>query len=110
MSWEKRDLPARALPNVPAVYAVFIDGSLVYVGQTVDLRNRFSEHNIRYGYARILITPWCDVPETAVLSLRFSRSRKYGDWAMRELRLIRRLKPRFNQRGRGRKPMVRVVA
>ena len=30
------------------------------------------------------------------LKIKVAYSRKYGDWAMRELRLVNRLRPRFN--------------
>lgn len=91
------------LPRAPGVYAIYFDGELRYIGQTVDLRNRFSEHRFRYGYAKNIITPWGDVPDTAVIIIKYSLSRRYGDWAMRELRLIRSLRPRYNVNGRGRK-------
>ena len=91
------------MPKAPAVYAVYIDGTLVYIGQTTDLRNRFYEHRFRYGYAKNIILPWCDVPNTSEVTIKACRGRRYGDWAMRELRLMRRLKPRFNVKGMGRK-------
>lgn len=98
-SW--RDLTE--MPRQPAVYAVYINGELIYIGQSVDLRNRFYEHKIRYSYAKEIRLPWVDVPDDTEVTIKASISRKYGDWAMRELRLIRRLKPRFNIHGRGRK-------
>lgn len=105
MKWSKyswRDLSA--MPRKPAVYAIYLDGDLCYVGQTVDLRNRFYEHKIRYGYGKNIILPWDDcVPDDTEITIKASLSVRYGDWAMRELRLIRRLRPRFNKHGYGRK-------
>lgn len=92
------------LPMVPACYAVYINGELVYVGQTVDLRNRFNLHRFRHSYGKTIITPWGDVPPDSVIQIKARISEKVGDWAMREVRLIRRLKPKFNDRLKGRKP------
>lgn len=97
--WKLFRLPA-VLPRAPGVYAVYLDGALTYIGQTVDLRNRMSEHDIRHGYAQNIITPWGDAKDVV---LKVGTSRKYGDWAMRELRLIRRLRPSGNRRGLGRR-------
>ena|SRR3990167_1941 len=102
-TWKKytwRDLGE--MPRAAAVYAVYLNAELCYIGQSVDLRNRFYEHKIRYGYGKTIILPWCDVHDEAEIVIKASTSRRYGDWAMRELRLIRRLKPRFNRNGRGR--------
>lgn len=86
------DLPL----NMPAVYAIYIDGELVYIGQTANLRGRFQTHHLRPGYARNIITPWGDLPGSAKITAKAKPSRRYGDWAMIELRLIRRLRPRLN--------------
>ena len=50
------------LPAVACVYAVYFDDSLVYLGSSVDVRNRFSEHKFRHGYGKNIITPWGDIP------------------------------------------------
>ena len=92
--------PTGILPRCACVYAFYLDGVLTYIGQTSDLRNRISEHRIRWGYANQVITPW---GESKNVVMKVSWSRRYGDWAMRELRLIRRLHPPGNVRGyRGR--------
>lgn len=88
------------LPRAPGVYAIYLDGRLAYIGQTVDLRNRLAEHRLRDGYAKNVHTEWGTFK---TLVLKISLSRGYGDWAMRELRLIRRLRPWANRRGLGRK-------
>ena len=85
------------LPSKPCVYAVYLDGKMVYIGQTNRLSNRFSGGRFRYGYARNLITPWGDVPDTTVVSIKVRFSERYGDWAMWEIRLIHRLQPEFNR-------------
>ena len=74
-----------SLPDAPAVYAIYDGPLLMYVGSTSSLRNRFGDHKkksfIGFNFGHI----------------KFSLSRKHGDWAMRELRLIKRLKPPKNK-------------
>jgi hypothetical protein len=84
------------LPNKPCVYAVYFDGSLVYIGQTNRLSNRFSGHAFRYGYGREIITPWCECPDQTKITIKAKFSERLGDWAMWEIRLISRLQPMFN--------------
>ncbi len=103
LSWERYNATRPYLmPVEPAVYAISIDREIVYVGSTWNLRKRISEHRIRHGYAKDIITPWGDYPSSVEVVVRASRSRRLGDWVMRELRLIHRLQPRFNRMGRGR--------
>lgn len=92
-----------SLPRFAGVYAIFFDGTLVYIGSSTDISNRFSEHKIRYGYGKNIITPWCDLPSSTQITIRVKRSVRRGDWAMHEIRLIHRLRPEFNRQHRGRK-------
>lgn len=103
--WEKVDVTG-VLPRRACVYAIYLDGVLTYIGQTCDLRGRRSDRRIRWGYANQVITPWGDAKEVV---MKVSWSRKYGDWAMRELRLIRRLSPPGNLRCRGDQPQKRAA-
>lgn len=96
MTWERYDIMKDKLPAAAGVYAVYFDDDLVYVGSSVDVRNRFCEHRFRHGYAKNIITPWQEVPYYTRVSLKFKRSRRLGDWAMWEIRLIFRLRPIFN--------------
>lgn len=74
------------LPSLPCCYVIFsAAGSVLYVGQTTNLRNRFRTH--RQGKA---------FPAGSYFKARFGE--RYGDWAMRELRLIKRLRPPMNSR------------
>ena len=102
-SWKKMDLMVQrnCLPPVPCCYAIYFDGVLKYIGSTNNLRNRFSEHSIRYGYAKDIITPWIDVDDETKIEIKFKPSSKYGDWLMLEARLIMRLKPIFNKKMKG---------
>ena len=104
-SWTMfRVLPERErLPRCAGAYAIYFDGRLVYIGQSCDIANRFSEHCFRYGYGRHIVTPWGEVPESTTITVKVKRSRRLGDWAMWEIRLIARLRPVFNshhKRGR----------
>jgi len=92
-----------SLPRMAGVYAILFDGQLVYIGSSTDIANRFSEHKIRYGYGKNIITPWGDVSADTQITIRIKRSALRGDWAMWEIRLIHRLKPQFNRQHRGRK-------
>lgn len=82
------------LPDAPAVYVVLLDGQPMYVGQTTRLRQRFNNYRMRWGYGGGVLTPWGQFDGT--VSIKFSHGWRYGDWAMRELRLIRRLRPPWN--------------
>jgi excinuclease UvrABC nuclease subunit len=91
------------LPNIPCCYAIYFDGNLKYIGSTNNLRNRFSGHAFRYGFAKKLTTPWGVFDLPADIKLKYSPSQKYGDWLMREARLIRKLQPEFNAKLKGRR-------
>lgn len=83
------------MPMLPACYVVYRGDDAVYVGQTSNLRKRFQNYNFRPGYGGGMNTPWgwWD-EEDATVKARFAS--KFGDWASRELRLIRRLQPELN--------------
>lgn len=85
------------IPRVPGVYAIYFDAELVYIGQSNDLGARLIRHQIKFGYARNIQTPWGSVPDSVKVIAKIKRSRRLGDWAMWEIRLIRRLQPRFNR-------------
>ncbi len=85
-----------AVPNEPCVYCITIDGVVVYVGSTRRFRSRFYEHKIRYGYANNIVTPWGTFGRSINIQIKVGFSKIYGDWAMRELRLIKKLRPCFN--------------
>lgn len=92
------------LPSVAACYALYLDGDLKYVGQTCDLRKRMAGHELEVArYSANIETPWGYCKR---LHLKYRTSRKYGDWAMVELRLIKRLQPEYNCVGSTRKRKV----
>lgn len=83
------------LPSVGGCYAFYVDGVLSYIGQTRNLRGRLGMHNVRPGYFGEYITPWGPCRS---VGLKVKLGTRYGEWAMREIRLINRLRPRFNAR------------
>lgn len=89
-----------SLPRIPACYAIYLDGTLSYVGQTSDFGKRMSMHGIRLSYGNAVITKWGTF-ESVVIKASFGG--RLGEWAMREIRLIHRLQPRLNCVGSTRK-------
>jgi hypothetical protein len=86
-----------ALPVEPGVYVVGAGKRVLYVGQTRSIRARFSTYKIEFDVRScpfIWRTPWGTHTDFWV---KVSLGGKYGSWAMRELRLIKKLKPEFNQ-------------
>lgn len=89
------------IPTRPGCYVIFFNGEAVYVGQSNNLRSRFSRHHFRLGYARNVHTPWGELPDNVVVTAKFKPSRRLGDWLMWEIRLINRLQPDFNRTHKG---------
>lgn len=81
--------------NEPCCYAIYLDGRLSYVGQTQNLRTRLKGYNF-HRVCRSIQTPWGRYKSVVI---KYRSSVRYGDWAMVELRLIRRLQPQFNCQG-----------
>lgn len=84
------------VPAAAGVYVIFIDGVAVYVGQSANIRGRLQQHRFNWGYDGEIKTPWASYESDRKLTGRAKISRRFGDWAMWELRLIRRLRPAFN--------------
>ncbi len=72
-----------SLPPYPCCYCIYVGGALAYIGQTNNLRERILYHRAKRKF-----------PTGFTLKARFGE--RCGDWAMRELRLIRRLRPKMN--------------
>ena len=84
------------IPAEPGVYVVGAGKQVLYVGQSNNLRARFSGHKIVFdvsGMPFVWHTPWGVYDNFWV---EVSVGGKYGSWAMRELRLIKKLQPPFN--------------
>lgn len=82
-------------PRVPACYVVYLEGRLAYVGSTQNLDGRLNKHFSPHRYSAWIDTPWGRFINIVV---KYKPTRKFGDWAMIELRLIRRLDPPENIR------------
>lgn len=77
------------LPDRPCCYAIYEWGELVYIGKTVNLKSRISMHQRR------LRVDW---RTPGAVTIKYRLPKKYGEWAMAELRLLARLKPVLNGR------------
>ena len=91
------------MPSDPGCYVIYADGVVIYVGQAINVFRRLRAYNFRYGYGRAQMCSFESEPTFTCgeLSVKVRFADRYGDWAMRELRLIKRLKPRFNCVGGG---------
>lgn len=98
--WTEYDLMTlqsrSALPASAGVYVIYFNGRPVYVGQSANVKARLNGYRFRYGYGKNIHTPWCEVCHTTPITAKVKQSRRLGDWAMWEIRLIARLQPQFN--------------
>jgi len=92
------------IKQLPGVYVVYADLYPVYVGQSTNIRTRLANHRFRRGYTNYIVLPW---EKCLNLTIKVKYSKKYGDWAMLELRLIKHLQPKYNCVGSIRKRAVR---
>ena len=79
--------------DIPGVYVIYVDKRIVYVGQTLNIHKRLLSYKFRYSYTGSIITPWGFCKK---LKIKIQYSSKFGDWAMKELRLINRFQPIHN--------------
>jgi len=83
------------LPFVPGCYVISLPGQVFYIGSAVNLRVRLFAHQRSGQTLGIFLR---ENAGRAVVKYRPSTT--YGDWAMRELRLIRKLQPCLNTCGK----------
>lgn len=75
-----------------------VQGRTIYVGQTFLLRTRMLQHDCQMSYSpNWWHTKWGQYEH---LRCRVKYARKYGESLMDEARLIRKLQPEFNIRGK----------
>lgn len=80
----------------PGCYVVIASGVVQYVGSSNNVRRRMDAHGtFRWLHGAGVETPW-GIFTSVHFIIKVRYSTKYGDWAMRELRLIRRLRPLLN--------------
>lgn len=87
---------------IPGCYVVYADNELIYVGQSFNVSKRLLSYKFRYGYGGQIFSVF-GIFNLIAVKVRYST--KFGDWAMREVRLIHKLKPRFNCVGSVKKRM-----
>ncbi len=94
--WVKFDpIESWTLPSLPCCYVFYLDGIPSYVGQSNNLKRRILNHFLEpMRYSARIETPWGNFREVFI-KCKFPK--KYGEWAMLELRLIRKLRPKFNK-------------
>jgi excinuclease UvrABC nuclease subunit len=99
MSWKKvLWYSHEKFPEISCVYAFYINGELVYIGSTINLRSRMSGYKFKEVDGKML-TPWRKrVESKSVIEVKYKSSKFYGYWLMLEARLIKRLQPKFNIR------------
>lgn len=86
------------IPDIPAVYAIYHDGALAYIGQSCRMRSRFRAYgltNKRRAYPWKAPMLWPEGGEAVTGKYRTFRRR--GEWLACEHRLILRLCPLFNR-------------
>lgn len=83
---------AATVPVCPACYAIYVDDELAYVGQTSDLRKRLLSHGLWVPRGEDFVFKWGGTR----IEVKARLPDRFGDWVMREARLLRRLKPRLN--------------
>ena len=92
------------LPDAAGVYVAYSALWPVYVGQSVSVFKRWQQHSPKAvatdpdGQPIIEHRDWGRVGE---FRLKVRLDRRFGERLMREARLIRRIKPRFNSGGGG---------
>ena len=74
------------LPELPGCYVIYVDGVLAYIGQAVNVRARINGHAWKFN----------NVWSGKRLLFKVRLGERVGDWAMREMRLLKRLKPPHN--------------
>jgi hypothetical protein len=100
--WSSHDVfSLEQVPSAPGCYTFYLNGILFYVGSSENLKTRLLSYRISQrrdattGH-RLIITPW---GEAETVTVKVSGSARFGDWLMRERRLIARLQPPGNKRG-----------
>lgn len=100
------------LPARPAVYVFYLGDRAVYVGQTSNLKSRMASYGFRYSWGNdTRRTQWgtFSAADDGEFTCKARLSQKHGDWAMWEIRLIRRLKPQFNTTHGGARVRLKAV-
>lgn len=96
---------------LPATYVIYSDKGLIYIGQASNAKLRLGSYKIRpASYSNGVFHSIKD-PEvySKHILVKVFYSRRMGDWAMREIRLIKRLKPLLNNTHGGQKKRAKPI-
>lgn len=87
------------IQSVGACYAIYGDGKLFYIGSTKNLNKRILQHKSAKSIRRKKSwESWVTIWGTfKTILVKYRPAKVYGDWAMVELRLIKRLNPPGNR-------------
>ncbi len=85
----------------PGVYAIYYGSNLVYIGSSRHVQRRIAEHSVILTQQGIFADFIIRGNPNHRVKIKVSYSKKYGEWLMREARLLKRLKPLFNLKGTG---------
>jgi len=91
------EFDAFSVPEWPGCYVIYIDGEMVYVGQTENAKMRFRTHRTKGVLKGVLENR---------IRIKIKLGRRFGEWAMTEIRLIKRLLPKLNRARIGNKSEV----
>lgn len=88
----------------PGCYVIYLDGQLSYIGQAKSAARRIGSYGIKFGYGSGIFhcVGGADGQARSLL-IKIRYSTRIGDWAMREIRLIRKLQPPLNYAHGGKK-------
>jgi excinuclease UvrABC nuclease subunit len=96
--WVRHEIDFISLESIrpePGCYVIIGDGKPVYIGQSTNLQVRVLGYRFGYTYGGQCRCQF-GVYDTLHVKIRYST--RLGDWAMREIRLIARLRPSMNRR------------
>lgn len=94
----------KSAPATPGVYAIYLDGSLVYIGYSSRLRRRIVSHSLR---AALKDGVWRGIPFSSC-KVKFKTIDCKTKAQEVECGLIRRLRPRANVKGRPGAQVIKV--
>src|ERR1035441_5611701 len=93
-NWVKASfLNLKVVPESPGVYAIYSGASVIYIGQSVNMRHRLSDH-----YREMLSESASRFDNYRLKSVKFRPCKKLEEWLSLELKLIHRLSPALNVR------------
>lgn len=76
------------LPEGPGVFALYVDDKLVWISQGLNIRQRVKD-GFRHAFYYKKVSP-------SKCFMKVSLSKSLGDWVLRDLRLMHKLAPKWN--------------